>query len=253
MMQIPVPTPRRVLRGLLFALAGLLALSTLGRLAQRHLPDFVGRDRLAELFWILESAGAATLFGMMVLLVAAALAFLAAADAERTQARGWRGVGMVLAALGVDELFGGYEDVTDRLSDLLLGPLSNAVAWIVWGFVAVAVVGVLLVRFAWRLPRRTGQRLVAAAAVFVVGAVGLEILSKVVAGVAGSRSWLFVAVTTLEEGLELLGGVLALWAIYSHLYERWDAVTFRRARRPEAVVGAVSPTVDSRPPGGPAV
>jgi hypothetical protein len=237
---------------LLLGLAGLLVLSTLGRMAQRYLPAFVGRDRLADLFWVLESTGAATLFAMVVLLSAAALAFLAAADAGRAQARGWRGVGLVLAALGVDELLGGYEDVTDRLSDLLLGPLSNAVTWVVWGLVAVAVVGTVLVRFALRLPRRTGKRLVTAAGVFVVGAVGLETLSKVVARAAGSDSWFFVAVTTIEEGFELLGGVLALWAIYSHLYERWEAVTFRRARRPEAAVGAVPPTVDAiGTPGGP--
>jgi hypothetical protein len=60
------------------------------------------------------------------------------------------------------------------------------------------------------------RQLLLAAGVYLAGAVGVEGLSALVHDDAG-HGRVYVAVTALEEGLELLGVLLALYAVASRL------------------------------------
>ena len=68
-------------------------------------------------------------------------------------------------------------------------------------------------RFLWHLPRRWKGWFAAAGAIYVGGAVGVELLGGLYASQYDVATFAYALITTVEEGLEMLGVVLFLYAI----------------------------------------
>ncbi|MDO4791067.1 MAG: hypothetical protein Q3999_01120 [Buchananella hordeovulneris] len=87
--------------------------------------------------------------------------------------------------------------------------------WAVFGTVLVILVPLLLAPLLFRLPRDVLWRLVAAGAIFVGGAVGVETLSGHLDPILGPMTSKMLAIIHVEEYLELLGVIAAVWAVLS--------------------------------------
>lgn len=103
--------------------------------------------------------------------------------------------------------------------------------WLVIGVPLALLVGLLLLPLVLSLPKRTTLGILAAGALFLSGAVGMELLSGYVLAyqewVVNSR---YVLVTLIEETLEMLAISLAVASLLS-LFERdVDTGTWRVVR-----------------------
>lgn len=103
--------------------------------------------------------------------------------------------------------------------------------WLVIGVPLALLVGLLLLPLVLSLPKRTTLGILAAGALFLSGAVGMELLSGYVLAyqewVVNSR---YVLVTLIEETLEMLAIGLAVASLLS-LFERdVDTGTWRVVR-----------------------
>ncbi|WP_371173956.1 hypothetical protein [Buchananella felis] len=87
--------------------------------------------------------------------------------------------------------------------------------WAVFGSVVVIAVPVLLAPLLYRLPLDVLKRLVIAGLVFVGGAVGVETLSGHLDPILGPMTSKMLAIIHIEEYLELLGVIAAVWAVLS--------------------------------------
>lgn len=163
---------------------------------------------------------------LLLLLVAALLAFVALGATRRRGRDRWRWWGLVSALL-----FLSFDEAA-MIHDGLVGPAltqwfgrGDGVLHFNWYklYLPVAMLLALVyVPFLRRLPRPTALRFVLAAAVFVAGAVGFEMVEAYLT----SRQLKGINLVRLfEESAEMFGAVLAVRALLLHLAA--DAVIFR--------------------------
>lgn len=90
-------------------------------------------------------------------------------------------------------------------------------AWVIPGALFVAAVGASFLRFLIQLDRRTRTLFLLAGAMYVGGALGLEILGGYLTTRYGQDHLGYILATTLEEGCEMWGVALFVYALMRHL------------------------------------
>jgi hypothetical protein len=222
---LPVAT---VVRFLLLVLGAFMAadlVSTALRLS--------GRGRafgLVPLFDVDLETSAPTWFAAALLLGCAVLLGVAALQARRAGERLWRNwtllAGVVLA-LSVDEVASYHESWIERLRDALGATGVLYLTWVVPGAILVVVLSLSQINFLRALPAVTARRFVAAAALHVGGALGMEMLDGAYLEARGSENWGYASMVALEELLEFLGTITLLWALALYLVSRNTTVQVR--------------------------
>ena len=81
----------------------------------------------------------------------------------------------------------------------------------------VAVVGAAFVPFLLPLPRPTARRFLLAGAIYVTGAVGLEILGNDMVRERLRHTLQYCLSTTVEEGMEMIGVILFIHTLLHYM------------------------------------
>jgi hypothetical protein len=178
------------------------------------------------------------------LLFAAAIVLLFVALLERgsRDARKWQLLALGFAVMALDENLALHERIIEPMRNLLGGGAEGAqlgifyFAWVIPALGMVAALGVYFLPFLLRLPRRTMVALMVAAAVYLGGAVGVELIEGWWREGHGYRSLGFHLLVTLEESMEMAGTILLIHALLRHLARRYGDVQihFEGARVEEA-------------------
>ena len=159
-----------------------------------------------------------TLFASASLLFCALLLALVArakSPGDRDRAA-WLGLAALFAFLTLDEFAGLHERLVSLGKTLLSGPAPFGREWvIVYGLLLVPV-GLLFVPFLRRLPEVTRRIWLVAGVVFVVGALGLEMLTGWLSTqpAGGTAVWAF---NIIEETLEMGGVLLFLYGLLDYI------------------------------------
>jgi hypothetical protein len=158
-----------------------------------------------------------------LLLLAAALLLALAASVERSREGRlwsyWAVLALGFAYLAADELVAVHEKLNRPLQNLL-GASRDATTWVVAGALGALAAGVFFLPFLRALPARQAARFVAAGAVYVGSAVGLETVATQLgyeAAGGGGYGWATLGLVALEEGGEMAGVALFVWALLDHL------------------------------------
>lgn len=222
-----VLNPRRVAAVLLGIVAALVAASTVGQLifyfsGHDHAFGFVPR------FSLVQEANVPTWYSSTTLLVCAVLLGVVARverEAGSRFALHWKVLALLFLYLSIDE--------AAELHELLIEPLRGTLnagglfhfAWVVPGIALLVVLGLAYARFLVHLPASTRRLFVAAAATFVGGAVGAEMVGGAWVESRGFHNLGSVLIWTVEESLEMLGIAVFVYALLRHLELRGGAVT----------------------------
>jgi hypothetical protein len=106
------------------------------------------------------------------------------------------------------------------MQDYLIPGTNNAnFAWIIPGFVIVLVIAIIYFRWILALPSRTRTLFITAGIVFVTGGLVLEGIGAYLADESFMNTSYLVAATA-EEGLEMLGVSIMLYAVLCHLEDK---------------------------------
>jgi len=89
--------------------------------------------------------------------------------------------------------------------------------WVVPYGIAVVVIGLVYLKFVLRLPNNTRARFVTAGLIYLIGALGIEMLGAREADLHGTETVLYSMLYTFEEMLEMLAIILFIYALLSHL------------------------------------
>jgi hypothetical protein len=166
-----------------------------------------------------EEGNLATWYASTLLLTCAALfgavAWRAAGQRYR---RHWAGLAVLLAFMSADE--------SAQMHEMLIAPIRAVwntggvfhFAWVIPGIAFVACVALACAGFLRDLPPRTRRLFLAAAAVYLGGALGVEMIDGYYASRWGAATFQYGLLTSLEEGLELAGAVLLAYALADHLH-----------------------------------
>lgn len=180
----------------------------------------LGRDHvmgLVDLFDLNGERNFPTWWSSTILLVSAALLFTAAAGSTGTVRRRWGMLGGVFLLLSLDETASLHEMSNAPLRLLLSSGPALYFPWIFLGLTFVAAVGLSQRRLLLQLPPSTRWTFIAAGAVYVLGAAGIEALAAPVYATTGKQTALHASLVILEETLEMAGVALFLVALLRHL------------------------------------
>ncbi len=205
-------SPRRLVRAVAWAAACVVGAGIASELT-RHVLDRGRLMGLVPLFDLDGEGNVPAFFSALLLLTVAVLLALVACERGRRglpHARAVWGLAAIAGFLAVDEAAGIHELLTAPLRAGLHAGGPAHFTWVAGYAVAAAVVALAYARLIPRLGRDLRRALAVAIAVYLVGALGME----VVAGAyldsydGSTRNAVYGLMTTVEEALEIGGLVL---------------------------------------------
>lgn len=152
----------------------------------------------------------------------------------------WIGLMLVFLFLSIDELAALHERLIYPLRDRFHASGALYYTWVVPYGAAALAFALAYVRFLTRLPPKTARLFVLAGSTYVAGAVGLEMVGGwyLSAQVDQHRDGIFIVLQTIEEGLEMFGIVVFLYALAEYLTVQFGSIT----------LGLTSAPLDAHPP-----
>jgi hypothetical protein len=178
-----------------------------------------------------------TFYSAIAIMVSAVLLYLHGAESRRRkdgQHRRWYGLASIMFFLSFDEAVLLHENMTDIIGQFINPARLFYMLWVLpYG---VATLALLLVYFGFlrSLPKRTTLGFVAAGAIFVGGAIGVELFSGHQAVLHGTLSIQYSLAYTLEEFMEMTGIVVFIYALLAHRAQG-DVWTIKIARDPDLI------------------
>lgn len=154
---------------------------------------------LLQLFDLDEENNIPTWFSSFLLLNNAFFFYLYARTVPTPTKRYWLFLAGGLLLLACDEVAGLHETLNTAID----------MNWAIPGGILVLVVGIVLIPFLWSLRRGFALLLFLSGALYVSGAIVVELLSEDM----DSDSSAYALAVALEEGLEMLGALLCLTTI----------------------------------------
>lgn len=185
---------------------------------------------ISRVFDMNEEISVPTWFSQLILLAAAILAF-AIGRVRRSQALKdtvqWFVISALLLFMSIDEGASIHEagnGVADGLFELKGTWLQYG--WVIGGIAVVLAVIIIFFKFWKRLPGRTRWLIFAAAAIFVLGAVGIEMVGGYIISNI-SDGFAYSVTVFLEESCEMVGVVLAIYAMLDYLGSLTEEITVK--------------------------
>ena len=225
--ELGLPLAARPLARALAAAVALLALLGLGALLLVHLAGWAPSRHLVQLLLLDVEHNVPTLFqGVLLAACGALLLLVARVVAERGGpfVGHWRLLGAIFFLLALDEVL--------RLHERTIAPLREGLgtsgalhfAWVLPAAVLLVVLGIAYLRWLAALPPRFRRLALVAAALYVGGALVMEMVGGILAGGGREGTLAYGLMTTVEETGEMAGLALFLVALVDHLASLVPAV-----------------------------
>ena len=216
--------PRRVVTLLAWIVAIISVLGLAGQIAEPHLTRGHLR-RVVHLVDLDAEWNIASWYATLTLLGAAGLLGLIAAAVRRRRGpfvRHWQILALVFVYLSFDEAVGIHELVTVPARAVVRTGSWLPFTWVVPAGVLVGLLGLLYLPFLRHLPRRIAVWFVVAGAVYVAGAIGMEVASGLVLTTHDGQSLAYELTAATEEVLEMVGVLLFIRVLLIHLADEID-------------------------------
>lgn len=189
---------------------------------------------IARLTWVDEEGNIPAWYSASLLLLCSLLlATIAAAERQLRAPHpvGWLILSLIFLFLSLDESAQLHELSIQPLQDLLNPTGFLYYPWVVPAAICIAVFLLGYRGFLARLPARTRWLFVAAGAVFVTGALGVEALSGKQALLHGQKNLTYHLIITVEELLEMAGVVLFIYALLDYISRQFPRLNFEVSSR----------------------
>jgi hypothetical protein len=170
-----------------------------------------------------------TLFAFILLLSNASLLgaiWLRARFAGSTWQWHWLVLALVFLLMAYDEAASLHERLIPLMREFVGSSGILHFAWVVPGLAFVAIMGIAYFRFLLAQPRTTGLLMLGAGAVYVGGALGMEMIGGAVMDAQGA-SVTYALVTNGEELMEKLGQSLFCYALLRTLADEDGLLNMR--------------------------
>lgn len=136
----------------------------------------------------------------------------------------WRGIALIGIYISLDELSGIHE--------LAITPIRNTwdispwlyQSWVIPAMIIVIIITALYIRFIWHLPSYARTYILLAGFLYVGGAIGVESIGGFILSTQGLTDW-YVQLSHIEEFLEMMGLILALYAITEYARRELKSMT----------------------------
>lgn len=193
---------------------------------------------LGDLFDFHQEGNIPTFFSVSLALFSVVLLTIIALDARHrgnADARYWFVLAGGFLFLAYDEAF--------QVHEKMIGPMASLIgrrdagilhfSWVLPAAIGVAALALYFLRFLLRMPAATRRRLLTAAALFLGGCLGLELIGGKYFAAHGDVFTYHVLVM-IEEGLEMAGLATLIHALVSHIAASGETLEFDLHEEPTA-------------------
>lgn len=221
--------PSAVARALGAAAFLLVLVSTAGQLVK----FLTGHDELLGLIsltFVDEEQNVPTLFSALLWAFAALCSAVVTVLARKRKAPDvwrWAVLSMGFLYIAFDEGLALHERLRVPLSALLGSGELDRSYLAIRGLAAAVVLTLLFWGFLRRLPAKTRFTFVAAAFLFLGGAVGFDLVGAHHAESHGGNNSTYAMIATVEESLEMAGVIVLIYGLLTYLAENYKEVRFR--------------------------
>jgi hypothetical protein len=221
--------PKQLFRWLLACIGALVCLHLLTLAAVLAFPVH-GYEKLHHLFDLGGEGNVPATYSTVQLVFAAMLILVLHDDARRSQSQdrvSWLLLAAVFVFLAVDEYESIHERLMDPVRELLGAGNVPLFAWVVPYAVFVAAFAAYYFRFWWRLPRDIRWQVALSAAIFVGGAMGMEMVGSRIYETLGPQSPWYLLEVIVEETMEMIGIALFIRTLAKLIQARVGSLTFQ--------------------------
>ncbi len=217
----------------LACVAAFLVLASVAGQWTKSLAGPTRADLLIALFNIDEEGTIPSYFSASLLFFAAVLLAAIAwlkRNVRAPFAAGWTFLSFAFLCMAIDEAAGIHDVLVDRLTRRLLGEPTLSVfyfAWVIPGIATVLVFSIVFFKFFLHLPRATRVVVLRAAALFIGGAVGVELIEGYYATSHGHENLTFNMIATVQESMEMAGVIVFLYALLQFIQTHYGEVRIR--------------------------
>jgi hypothetical protein len=184
------------------------------------LPDYPSRDYFAKSFNIDAEGNIPAIYSFLALLFSSLLLGVIAHAKNLESCRykyHWKILSFIFLYLSIDEAIELHEQLIGPTRKLLNATGVLYFTWVVpMGFL-VAIFLLSYSKFLFHLPVPTRKLFVAGCALYLGGAIGMEMPGGYLASTTGMQSVPYLIVMTIEESLEMLGIVVFIHALMSYI------------------------------------
>jgi len=173
-----------------------------------------------------------TFFSMLLLLFAALLlSVITILERKRTASHvfHWAILSFGFLIMAVDEIVCIHERLVNPIRRLL-GNGNHGIfhfAWVIPGIALVLVLALFFLKFCLRLPAKTRLTFLMAAAIYIGGSIGFELIGGYYDELYGLQNLTYSMLTTVEESLEMAGVIFFIWGLLVYLADMHKEVRFR--------------------------
>ena len=187
---------------------------------------------LVLLFGVDAEYNIPTFFSMLLLLFAALLlSVITILERKRTASHvlHWAILSFGFLLMAIDEVVAIHERLVNPIRRLLGGGHLGIFnfAWVMPGIALVLVLALFFLQFWLRLPAKTRLTFLMAAAIYILGCIGFELIGGHYAELHGLKNLTYVMLTTVEESLEMAGVIVFIWGLLVYLADNHKEVQFR--------------------------
>lgn len=167
-------------------------------------------------------ANLTTWYSSVTLLICSLLLAIIAISKQKVQDRffqHWRFLAIIFAILSLDEVAMLHEragNLIEKLSPVEFGGWLNF-QWVLLGIPLTLIIAISYLKFLAHLPNKTKTLFLLAGALYVGGALGLEILAGHQESLNTSSDFLYELFTTIEELWEKLGVLVFIQALLGYM------------------------------------
>ncbi|MGR3293356.1 MAG: hypothetical protein ACUZ9M_04980 [Candidatus Scalindua sp.] len=129
----------------------------------------------------------------------------------------WFGLAVIFLFLSMDESIGLHESLKSKVQIALNTSKSFYSAWVIPYSIALIIFLLVYVKFVFNLPSKTRILFLIAGLVYVVGALGMEIIGEFYSKLHADNITLVIMLTTIEELLEMTGIVIFIYTLMSYI------------------------------------
>ena len=224
--------PKVVFKKLLYLIVVLLFLNILGLISKFYF-DHDQVYGLVSLFDFDTEKNIPTFYSATAILYSSLLLFFITFIHKNNGCRflGWMGLAVIFLFLSIDEISSIHERLSKPVRSLLDTSGLLFSAWVIPYGLAVVVFVAAYLRFLIRLPKKIMFLFVVSGIIFVLGAVGIELLEGRHYELYESTDLIFAIFYTVEEFLEMFGIVLFIYTLLTYIESEFGflAITVKQS------------------------
>jgi hypothetical protein len=208
---------RRIITLLAAATLSLIVLSVASQVYQvmsgreRYLVDMVNLDREHNIPTLFQTL---SVYGISLILL-----WIGQSEkgADKARGRHWKVMSFAMFIAATDDILAIHEAFISPIKRLLKTGGYLHFAWVIPGALTVLILAAYFYRFFNTLPKRTRLLFYISAGVYLLGAVGLEMVGGKLATSVGKGAVSYIVTTQIEEILEMTGVLIFEYAILGYL------------------------------------